>query len=231
MSSSSSPPSSLPSGHQAATTAATAAAEAVPVIGARLAAGGRLLVVDEVRSQDELRTKGFGEREGRDYVLKPYEALYLMHAGRLAIAGRGQMTFDSLFDLLARHDRNLMTKFLVYRDLRSRGYVAKEGFGFGDDFRVYERGEYESKPARYVVFGVSEGANVTAKGFAGAIEQIEKMGKEAVVAVIERRGEVIYYKASKMRFAQNRHDIRIASGGGGSGDNGKNGSGSSGSGE
>jgi tRNA-intron endonuclease len=31
------------------------------------------------------------------------------------------------------------------------------------------------------------------------------MGKEAVVAVIERRGEVIYYKASKMRFTENRY--------------------------
>jgi tRNA-intron endonuclease len=31
------------------------------------------------------------------------------------------------------------------------------------------------------------------------------MGKEAVVAVIERRGEVIYYKASKMRFIENRY--------------------------
>ena len=111
--------------------------------------------------------------------------------------------------MLLKYDRNIMTKFLVYRDLRSRGYVAKEGFGFGDDFRVYERGEYEIKPARYVVFGISEGASITAKSFAGAVEQIEKMGKEAVAAVIERRGEVIYYKASKMRFAQNRHDTSI----------------------
>jgi tRNA-intron endonuclease len=31
------------------------------------------------------------------------------------------------------------------------------------------------------------------------------MGKEAVIAVIERRGEVIYYKASKMGFVENRY--------------------------
>jgi tRNA-intron endonuclease len=98
-----------------------------------------------------------------------------------------------------------MTKFLVYRDLRSRGYVAKEGFGFGNDFRVYERGEYEKKPAKYVIFGINEGTNITARSFSQAIEQIEKMGKEAVVAVIERRGEVIYYKASKMRFIENKY--------------------------
>ncbi|AIC14546.1 tRNA-intron lyase [Nitrososphaera viennensis] len=182
------------------------AEEAQPaVVEARLAGGGKVLI-DETRSQDELRTRGFGEREGQEYVLKPYEALYLLQAKRLVFASKKDVTFDSLFEHLLKHDRNIMTKFLVYRDLRSRGYVAKEGFGFGDDFRVYERGEYEKKPAKYVVFGINEGANVTARSFASAIEQIEKMGKEAVVAVIERRGEVIYYKASKMRFSQNKHD-------------------------
>ena len=90
------------------------------------------------------------------------------------------------------------------RDLRSRGYVAKE-LWFGNDFRVYERGEYEKKPVKYVVFGINEGRNTTANDLAGAVDQIEKMGKEAVVAVIERRGEVIYYKASKRRFTENRY--------------------------
>jgi tRNA-intron endonuclease len=179
-------------------------AEIPSVVEARLAAGGKILV-DETRFQDELRTKGFGEKEDAEYVLKPYEALYLMHTKRLALKNKPGMTFDLLFELLLKYDRNIMTKFLVYRDLRSRGYVAKEGFGFGNDFRVYERGEYEKKPAKYVVFGINEGTNTTAKDFASAVDQIEKMGKEAVVAVIERRGEVIYYKASKMRFTENRY--------------------------
>jgi tRNA-intron endonuclease len=175
-----------------------------PVVEARLAGSGKVLV-DETRSQDELRTKGFGEKEDAEYVLKAYEALYLMNTKRLVLKGRMEMTFDSLFDMLVKYDRNIMTKFLVYRDLRSRGYVAKEGFGFGNDFRVYERGEYEKKPDKYFIFGINEGTNVTARSFLQAIEQIEKMGKEAVVAVIERRGEVIYYKASKMRFIENKY--------------------------
>lgn len=177
--------------------------EVPQIVEARLAAGGKI-VVDETRFQDELRTKGFGEKEDH-YVLKPYEALYLMHTKRLVLKNKPGITFDPLFELLLKYDKNIMTKFLVYRDLRSRGYVAKEGFGFGNDFRVYERGEYEKKPAKYVVFGINEGTNMTAKDLAEAVEQIEKMGKEAVVAVIERRGEVIYYKASKMRFAENRY--------------------------
>ncbi|MGI0015471.1 MAG: tRNA-intron lyase, partial [Nitrososphaera sp.] len=178
--------------------------ETASVVEARLAGGGRV-VVDNTQFQDELRTRGFGEKEDSTYALKPYEALYLLQTKRLVVDGNRDMRFDALFNRLAKYDRNIMTRFLVYRDLRSRGYVAKEGFGFGIDFRVYERGEYEKKPAKYVVFGINEGTNLTARSLAQAVEQIEKMGKEAVVAVIERRGEVIYYKASRMRFIENKY--------------------------
>jgi tRNA-intron endonuclease len=165
--------------------------------------GSRKIVVNETRFQDELRTKGFGEKENAEFILKPYEALYLFHTKRLKLTNKPTIGFNSLFELLLRHNRNIMSEFLVYRDLRSRGYVAKVGFGFGNDFRVYERGDYEKKPAKYVVFGVNEGTNTTAKEFASAVSQIQKMGKEAVVAVIERRGEVIYYKASTIHFRDN----------------------------
>src|SRR5918996_2903966 len=169
-------------------------------------AGKGKIVINETRFQDELRTKGFGEKENAEFVLKSYEALYLFHTKRLKLKNKPHIGFDSLFELLLKHNRNIMSVFLVYRDLRSRGYVAKEGFGFGNDFRVYERGDYEKKPAKYVVFGINEGTNTTAKEFASAVSQIQKMGKEAVVAVIERRGEVIYYKASTMHFTDNYND-------------------------
>src|SRR5215207_387416 len=181
----------------------SAAAEVQPSIIEGYLASNRKIVVDETRFQDELRTKGFGEKEDAEYILKPYEALYLFHTKRLKLKNKPETDFNSLFELLLKHNRDIMSEFLVYRDLRSRGYVAKEGFGFGNDFRVYERGEYEKKPAKYVVFGIKEGTNTTAKEFASIVDQIQKMGKEAVVAVIERRGEVIYYKAATIRFTDN----------------------------
>ncbi len=165
--------------------------------------GSGRIVIDERRFQDELRTKGYGEKEDEEYVLKSYEALYLFYTKRLKLQNRADLDFDSLLELLFKHNKTILSTFLVYRDLRNRGYVAKEGFGFGNDFRVYERGDYEKKPAKYVVFGINEGTNTTAKQFAFAVSQIQKMGKEAVVAVIERRGEVIYYKASTINFTNN----------------------------
>ncbi len=75
--------------------------------------------------------------------------------------------------------------------------LSKKDLGLEHDFRIYERGEYGKKPSKYVSVGINEGTNIKATDFAEIIEQIENMGKDAVIAVVERRGEVIYYKTSK----------------------------------
>lgn len=174
-------------------------------------ANGRVLVSDE-RAIDELAKKGYGERDGKRYLLQLYEALYLLHLNKITIKHKdGIIDFDKLVDVSLKQDEEAWTRFLVYRDLRSRGYVAKEGFGFGVDFRVYERGEYGNKSAKYVVFGINEGTEMRVDKLNDAIEQIGRMGKEAVIAVIERRGEVIYYKVSKMRFVNNKSSFDFAS--------------------
>lgn len=163
------------------------------------------VVIRDKRSQDQLRTRGYGELVGSSYVLKAFEVLYLIYAKRLNINSKGQlMDFDSILRVSLKSDKQILTKFLIYRDLRSRGYVAKEGFGFGADFRVYERGTYEKKPAKYVVFGINEGTDTKLSSFSKSISDIRIMGKDAIVAVVERRGEVIYYKLEKVNFTQNK---------------------------
>lgn len=173
-------------------------------INARLAKRRLKFIIDDEKHRDQLKNKGFGEKEDSEYVLKPYEALYLIYTKKLIIKDLDNtVDFDGLVRTILKRDKNILTRFMVYRDLRSRGYIPKEGFGFGVDFRVYERGEYEKKPAKYVVFGISEGTKIKADKLAETIEQITRMGKDAVVAVIERRGEVIYYKMSKVAFPSN----------------------------
>jgi tRNA-intron endonuclease len=159
------------------------------------------VVVEDPDAVAELAAKGFGVKEGDTLLLKDFEALYLMYIKRLAVYdGDRCLTFNEMVDYALRRDPDAWTRFIVYRDLRSRGYVVKDGFGFGVDFRVYDRGEHSSKPARYLVFSLNEGSKKGIRSFSKAVDKILEMGKEPVIAVIERRGEVIYYKVSKMRF-------------------------------
>jgi tRNA-intron endonuclease len=163
-----------------------------------------LIIIDDFRSHVQLRNKGYGDKEDNNYFLETYEALYLLHLNKLVITNGDVVDFSDLMKHALKYDKEIVTKFLVYRDLRSRGYVVKEGFGFGTDFRVYERGGYEKKRAKYVVFCVNEGINVKVGELSKHVREIETMGKNAIAAVVERRGEVIYYKLTNMKFNENK---------------------------
>ena len=163
-----------------------------------------VIVIESVKQQDQLRNKGYGEKIKDMYILESYEALFLLYCKRLVLKKQKNiLDFSNFLQTLLKIDLFIFTKFLIFRDLRTRGYIAKEGFGFGNDFRVYERGEYSRKPAKYVIFGINEGISIKANTLFQNIRSIEKMGKEAIIAVIERRGEIIYYKVNQKRFSQN----------------------------
>jgi tRNA-intron endonuclease len=158
----------------------------------------------------ELDLKGYGEFEKERLVLKSFESLYLLYSNKLILKkGKKQISFDDLMGIFQKNDSDTLTKFLIYRDLRTRGYVVKDGFGFGSDFRVYERGQFGEKGAKFLIFGFNEGQQEKMGSLQKKIEQITQMGKEPVIAVIERRGEIIYYKINKMNFYENKSNIDL----------------------
>jgi len=168
-------------------------------------------LISDKNMKNGLEQKGFGEIIKKKFFLKPFESLYLLYTDKLKLTkGNQQINFDTMMQECIKSDDGILTKFLIYRDLRTKGYIAKDGFGFGSDFRVYERGQFGEKAAKYVVFGLSEGKREKMGLLQKQIEQITKMGKEPVIAVIERRGEVIYYKISRIKFLENKDQSALS---------------------
>lgn len=158
--------------------------------------------------QNQLESRGYGETRQDKFYLKPFESLYFLFYNKLILTkSRKRVTFDQMMQICNDYDPDALTKFLIYRDLRVRGYAVKDGFGFGSDFRVYERGQFGEKGAKYLVFGLSEGRREKVGQLQKNIEEITKMGKEPILAVIERRGEVIYYKISQINFLENTKNL------------------------
>ena len=85
----------------------------------------------------------------------------------------------------------------------------KNGFGFGSDFLVYEKGQFGKKGAKYLIFALNEGKQEKIIHIQKNILQITKMGKEPIIAVVERRGEVIYYRISKLDFFKNEKESHV----------------------
>ena len=161
-------------------------------------------VVLEPNLQQQLRQKGYGEMEQSKLLLKSFESLYLLFTSRLALfRGKKNIDFDSYLQICKKQDKDILTKFLVYRDLRTKGYTVKDGFGFGSDFRVYGKGDFGEKGAKFLVFGLNEGKQEKLGKLQKKVEEITKMGKEPIIAVIQRQGEIIYYKISRINFHPN----------------------------
>jgi tRNA-intron endonuclease len=108
------------------------------------------------------------------------------------------MDFQKLLQRYESVDENAWVKYLTYRDLRSRGYVVREGFGSGVDFRVYERGDYGKDTAKYLVLSVQEGKPISLENLAHAVTQSHSLKKELILTVMNRRGEIVYYSVSKL---------------------------------
>ena len=165
-------------------------------------------VVLEPNLQQQLKQKGYGEMKQSKLFLKSFESLYLLFTGRLALfREKKNIDFDLFLQICKKQDKDVLTKFLVYRDLRNRGYTVKDGLGFGSDFRVYDKPFSPKSPSKFLVFGLNEGKHEKTSKLRKKIEEITKIGKEPIIAVIQRQGEIIYYRVSEMNFYQNTEKI------------------------
>lgn len=150
---------------------------------------------------EELNARGYGTKQDKTLTLAYYEALYLQSKGIIEVKPektKKTLSFQNLLNGYKAIDPNAWAKYLIYRDLRSRGYVAREGFGLGTDFRVYERGEYGAATAKYLIYGIQEGQPVTIEELAQALRYSHSQKKELVLAVLNRRGEVVYYSLGQL---------------------------------
>jgi len=130
---------------------------------------------------------GFGRMERGGLRLAPEEALYLVHRQKLEVEGH---PFDRLLSAFA--DRpGLFRSFLVYRDIRERGYAVQPGLGH---YRLFRRGERPGTGrSRLLVRVLSERDLVDFEVIRTEVETSDHMRKDHVLAVVDDEGELTYY--------------------------------------
>jgi tRNA-intron endonuclease len=160
------------------------------------------VTISEQSNIDALSSRGYGTLENKVFTLTFYESLYLLDKGMLEIKdpnGKAK-DFQSLLHSYEAKNDNAWVNYLVYRDLRSRGYVVREGFGGGIDFRIYERGTYGKDTAPYLIMITQEGKPLPVNDLADALSKSKSQKKELILAVMNRRGEVVHYSVSPLSF-------------------------------
>jgi tRNA-intron endonuclease, archaea type len=160
------------------------------------------VIVTEQTSIDALTSRGYGTLEDTVFTLTFFESLYLQDKGMLEAKDEDDsaVDFQSLLHCYEAQNENAWVNYLVYRDLRSRGYVVRGGFVVGIDFRIYDRGAYGKDTAPYLILGTQEGQPLPIGDLANALQKCQNQKKELILAVINRRGEIVYYSVGELHF-------------------------------
>jgi tRNA-intron endonuclease len=134
--------------------------------------------------------------------LSPVETMFLLERNKIELLDEKTGVPLGFYDYLQRvHEQNaeLWTNYLIYRDLRSRGYTVKEGLSEEIPFRIYPRGsEIGKDTAKYLIYIVKEGVPIELTDLDKASTTAKGVGKKLILAVLNRQGEPTYYQVSQV---------------------------------
>lgn len=163
--------------------------------------GSHAVTDDSDIARELYNLKRFGEIKNRKVFLSFYEALYLLDKGRITVLDgrKKEMTHDSLLRR-ANKIKNFLTNYIVYEDLRSKGYIVRTALKFGAEFRVYDKGIKPGEDhAKWVVFPVPESEKYTWMEFSAKNRVAHSTKKSLLIAVVDDELDVSYWEANWVR--------------------------------
>ncbi|HJJ55498.1 MAG TPA: tRNA-intron lyase [Methanocorpusculum sp.] len=147
---------------------------------------------------------GYGQIDKNNHQLrlKIEEALYLMARGKLQVTG---WSFDSLLTFMSETSPDFLRQYIVYRDLRERGFVVTPG---PHDYRVFPRGKRPGTgESKQLVRILSERNNVDILTILHEAKTAENMRKQFILAVVDDEHELTYYEIRINNFESIHTDI------------------------
>ena len=167
---------------------------------------------DAVAIYDE---SGYGkpipEEKPNRVELELIEATYLLEKEKLKVFAKEEgkkkknVSLKELMEIGSKQVNEFHPQFIVYRDLRERGYVIKSGFKFGTHFRLYERGvklkrgpKEAGEHTKAVVHAVPEEAAFSLPEMSRAVRLAHNIRAIFWWAVVDKEGSVTYYEIKRL---------------------------------
>lgn len=147
---------------------------------------GKPVGVSKPKTDEDLKTQ---------LELSPLEALYLMEKQLLKVKDlRGKsISKKRLFEIAKKSHRRFNDLYLVYKDLREKGYVVRPGLKFGGDFAVYLMGPGIDH-APFIVHVIPQNEKIDPVEIVRAGRLTHTVRKKFVIATIDPQSkEVRYY--------------------------------------
>ncbi|MBT7102024.1 tRNA-intron lyase [archaeon] len=155
---------------------------------------------NSVEAQNLHASQKFGEKLDNKILYSLPEALFLVQNKKMEIFNHQnkKLTQKEILNKFQRIDKKFKTKYLVFKDLRKKGYIVKTALKFGADFRVYNKGSSE-KHSKWICFTTSENQKMTWQDFSAKNRVAHSTKKNLLIAIADEEGDVSYYEVKWTR--------------------------------
>ncbi len=162
---------------------------------------GSQVIVEDQAEASQIHNKGYYgvPQTGGILKLDIMEAIYLVESARLEVLSEGEAkSATELLRLAHRGSEGFEIRYLVYRELRQRGYIVKLGQP-PLDFRVFPRGGSPTKtPSKWWVSAISERSTFDLGELLVNLDHTTDVRKKLLLAVVDEESDVTYYDVRRM---------------------------------
>ncbi len=163
---------------------------------------GHVLLENTDGARDLYSKSRFGTMlAGGKVKLSFLEAAYLIDKGKISLKnGTKRIALEDVLRAGKKREKTFSTKFIVFRDLRSRGYTVKTALKFGAEFRVYDRGVVPGVGhAKWIVYPVHETGSTTWYELSAKNRVAHSTKKRLLLAIVDDDDDVTYYEMAWTR--------------------------------
>lgn len=158
------------------------------------------VIVEDKKTRDTLIQKGFGEKGEKQLTLDLKEALFLLENKKLEVKKSGRnVSAKKLLELADSLEEQFYSKYLVFKDLRERGFVVKTGLKFGFPFRVYPRGKKVGEEhTQWVINVLSQDEQFTMPETSRMVRLAGNLNTILLLAVVDAEDDINYYEIRRI---------------------------------
>jgi len=161
-----------------------------------------IITEDSNEARELYNQSRFGALEEGNVHLSLIEAYFLIEKERLIILdGKNRPISKTAYLKKAKKIvPKFLVKYVVYRDMRNRGYIVKTALKFGADYRIYDRGVKPGDDhAKWVLYPVHESECLTWHDFAAKNRVAHSTKKRLLIGIVDEELDVTYYEIRWLR--------------------------------
>lgn len=156
---------------------------------------GEKFYSEEIEAFDLHSKSKYGIKQEDRIILSFPEALYLLNEDKIEIrSNKNELGFDDVLERGDEAEKDLMERYLVFKDLRERGYIVKSGLKYGSHFRAYRGNMKDHAP--YIIQVIPQNRKISPIKITGDVRVARSVRKNLIYAFVDEDNSVVYYNLS-----------------------------------